>query len=240
MAGESAQREYERRRVKDAERRRRAWPVLGAFVILVAALGYLLGEQMSPGSGQGAALLFGVLTALKLGAELAPRQSTVSWKTGSAGERKVANWIDAQARFGWRALHDRLVPGRRSNIDHVAVGPGGVFVVDAKAYNGRLTVRRGQLRIAGRDCTKLLTQVTNQAAVVSARLATAGISAPPVRPVLCFVGTELPRRRLQVNGVEIVGRRGLQGQLLTGRHTGLTSHQIDRIVDCLQRELKPA
>lgn len=73
--------------------------------------------------------------------ELAPRQSTIAWRTGAEGEAAVGAVLYGLG--GWRALHDRRVPGRRSNIDHLAVGPGGVFTVDAKRYKGKLTVSRG-------------------------------------------------------------------------------------------------
>ena len=38
-------------------------------------------------------------------------------------------------------LHDRRVPGTRGNIDHIVVGPAGVFVIDAKNYQGKIEVR---------------------------------------------------------------------------------------------------
>ena len=38
-------------------------------------------------------------------------------------------------------LHDRAVPGGRANIDHIAVVPSGVWVIDTKHYRGRLEQR---------------------------------------------------------------------------------------------------
>jgi hypothetical protein len=35
-------------------------------------------------------------------------------------------------------LHDLAVPGSPANLDHLMIGPGGVFVVDSKQYRGRL------------------------------------------------------------------------------------------------------
>ena len=87
--------------------------------------------------------------------------STKAWARGSAGERKVA---DALAEVdGVRVLHDRRVPGTTGNIDHVVIGPGGVFVVDAKLYAGTIRVRdvgglfkRNQrLYVGRRDCSHL-------------------------------------------------------------------------------------
>jgi hypothetical protein len=39
-------------------------------------------------------------------------------------------------------LHDRLIPGSNANIDHLAIGRAGVFVIDSKRYTGQVE-RRG-------------------------------------------------------------------------------------------------
>ena len=72
------------------------------------------------------------------------RQSTNAWKVGAAGEERVAQALTAlvDAGHGY-ALHDRRVPGKRSNIDHLFVGAAGVYVIDAKRYkNAEVTVER--------------------------------------------------------------------------------------------------
>lgn len=53
---------------------------------------------------------------------------------GYFGERIVAEYLEPLKAQGWRIFHD--VPGEANghafNIDHVAAGPGGVFVVETK------------------------------------------------------------------------------------------------------------
>lgn len=70
-----------------------------------------------------------------------------------------------------RLLHDRRIPGTRANIDHIAIAPAGIFVIGAKRYTGRRTLRitGGLLRpraetlyVGRRDCSKLVTSVLNQ------------------------------------------------------------------------------
>jgi Nuclease-related domain len=39
------------------------------------------------------------------------------------------------------ALHDRRVSGSRANIDLFVIGPAGVFVIDAKRYEGQICIR---------------------------------------------------------------------------------------------------
>ncbi len=36
-------------------------------------------------------------------------------------------------------LHDLAIPGSRANGDHLLIGPPGVFLVDSKAWHGRIT-----------------------------------------------------------------------------------------------------
>ncbi len=72
------------------------------------------------------------------------RQSTNAWKVGAAGEERVAQALTALVDAGQGyALHDRRMPGKRSNIDHLFVGAAGVYVIDAKRYkNADVSVER--------------------------------------------------------------------------------------------------
>ncbi len=48
-------------------------------------------------------------------------------------------------------LHDVHWPGRQfANIDHIVVGPSGVFVIDSKNWEGQVDVRQGVFRHNGR------------------------------------------------------------------------------------------
>ena len=60
--------------------------------------------------------------------------STRVWQQGGNGEVRVAARLEKLlGGSGVRLLHDRRVPGHgQANIDHIAVGPGGVTVIDAK------------------------------------------------------------------------------------------------------------
>jgi len=71
-------------------------------------------------------------------------QSTRAWAIGAEGEERLAASL-AQVP-GLKTLHDRRVPGTRGNIDHIVIAPAGVFVVDAKHYQGSIEIRnRGWL-----------------------------------------------------------------------------------------------
>lgn len=68
-------------------------------------------------------------------------QSTTAWRRGAAGEERLGGILDALTDQGVRALHDRRIPRSRANIDHIAIGAAGVFVIDAKRYQGRPSLR---------------------------------------------------------------------------------------------------
>ena len=105
---------------------------------------------------------------------------THAWKVGAAGEERVAQALTALVDSGdGYALHDRRVPGKRSNIDHLFVGATAVFVIDAKRYkNADVTVERTgglfspvteTLKVGGRRKNDLVEAVHRQCEVVNSR-----------------------------------------------------------------------
>jgi Nuclease-related domain len=119
-----------------------------------------------------------------------PPASEVAWNIGAAGEETLA------ARLAKRCpdaivLHDRRIPHSRTNIDHLAVAPSGVYVIDAKRYRGKIEVRKSfvgtpRLTIGGRDKTKLVEGLRRQREAVRATLA-ASQPAMPVHACFCFL-----------------------------------------------------
>lgn len=69
----------------------------------------------------------GLLLALK-----EPPAHERRWAYGAGGEEMVAAALDRNLRADAVVLHDRAIPGSRANIDHIAVTPSGVQVVDTK------------------------------------------------------------------------------------------------------------
>lgn len=69
------------------------------------------------------------------------------WRRGAEGEEAVGQILDGLATGGWHVLHD--VTFGRGNIDHVVVGPGGVFAVETKSYAGQIYLDRLDQKILG-------------------------------------------------------------------------------------------
>ncbi|MBC9822826.1 NERD domain-containing protein [Terrabacter sp. MAHUQ-38] len=125
------------------------------------------------------------------------QQSTNAWDIGARGEEMLGSGLNQLASETLRLLHDRRIPASRANIDHLAVTPTGVYVIDAKKYKGRphLKIEGGLFRprverllVGTRDCTKLVDRVLKQVDLVRGLLH----DDAPVHGVLCFVDADWP------------------------------------------------
>jgi hypothetical protein len=124
-------------------------------------------------------------------------QTTRAWAAGAVGEERLGQRLDALSGDRVRLLHDRRMPRTRANIDHLAVTPTGVWVVDAKRYRGRpqlraegglLRPRTEKLLVGSRDCSATVDGVLKQVDVVRRVVG----DAVPIRGALCFVEADWP------------------------------------------------
>ncbi|MHB8299610.1 MAG: nuclease-related domain-containing protein [Dermatophilaceae bacterium] len=124
-----------------------------------------------------------------------------AWQSGERGEIAVAKVLDALAVDSIPALHDRRIPQKRSNIDHIAIGPAGIYVIDAKRYVGQrvevrrfgglFSPRRSELFVGGRRKAGLLNGLEPQEDAVLEALAELKLPTGYIaQPVLCFINAE--------------------------------------------------
>ncbi|HKD89376.1 MAG TPA: NERD domain-containing protein [Streptosporangiaceae bacterium] len=59
----------------------------------------------------------------------------------SSAQRRTKRRLFVVRVSGYLALHARCVPGTRSIIDHLVIGPGGVYALDSERWDRRLPVR---------------------------------------------------------------------------------------------------
>lgn len=117
------------------------------------------------------------------------QRSAEMYERGADGEGATAMALGQLPSEYWTVLHDVHWPGRRfANVDHVAIGPPGVFVIDSKNWSGRIEVADSVLRQNGRS------RQTAVAGAAESAMAVAGLvprlEPDHVRPVLCFVRGE--------------------------------------------------
>ena len=156
-----------------------------------------------------------------------------AWAVGAEGERRTAEVLARLESDGYRVLHDRRIPGSRANIDHVVVGPTGVYVVETKSWSGAVRLRGGAIRIAGRR-SAVIDQVQREADAVAV-----AVPGTQVTPIVCVHRADLPLRALEVDGVRVVGPKGLLSRLREGP-VRLALADIDRLTAQLDARLPRA
>ena len=135
--------------------------------------------------------------------------TTRAWSTGALGEERLGARLNELSTDSILVLHDRRIPRTRANIDHIAVAPTGIWVIDAKKYRGRpalkieggiLRQRTEKLLVGTRDCSRLVDGMLKQVGVVEDVLLVGGRpegsgrpwGRVPVHGVLCFVEADWP------------------------------------------------
>src|SRR4051812_33261348 len=108
---------------------------------------------------------------------------------GVQGEESTARILGVLSAEGWRVFHDVRWPGRaQANIDHVLVGPGGVFVVDTKSWSGHIDVKGGALRQDGKRRARHV--IASSAAAMAIGEVVPWVGHKLIHPVICFARPE--------------------------------------------------
>jgi hypothetical protein len=206
--GASAHAEYRRRRAIEWAAWTRTLPWRVAVILGVGAGGGVLGSLLAPRLG----LVAGGLAAVAAGWGLRfrPTPDAIAWRRGAAGERRTAQLLGSLERHGWAVLHDLAVPGSQANLDHLVIGPGGVFVIDSKQYRGRLQLDpSGRLWHGRYPLGPTLRAVSFEADRAAQVLADPQV----VVPIVAVHGAQVPWGKVLMDGVPVVSARRLPGML---------------------------
>lgn len=138
-------------------------------------------------AAQKAAAVRATAARYRIRADRAERRADY-WERGAHGEGALAEIMAPLAADGYYHMNDRAFPGSRANLDHLLIGPAGIFVIDAKSWTGEIKIAGKSLRQNGRSRDKHLEFMRVQAVEVASILdEVIGNHRPPVRPVMCFV-----------------------------------------------------
>jgi Nuclease-related domain len=111
-------------------------------------------------------------------------------KLGRDGERVVGDALQELVGTGWRVFHD--VPGNKFNIDHVVIGPGGIFMLETKTRSkphsqATVVVNRHGISVAGSQPSRdALDQAIAQSRWLADQLQKSTSRSFRVRPVVLF------------------------------------------------------
>jgi hypothetical protein len=149
------------------------------------------------------------------------------FRAGADGEEQVEHQL-SKLPNGWHLLHSLPAGSRTSDIDHVVVGPGGVFTVSAKHHPGATVWVDGDTFLVNE--TKLpYVRDARHVAVRTTRSLTelAGFAVPAIA-VIAVVGAHqgfTVKSQPADGAVRVVPRRNLVNWLL-GHRTILSPEQV--------------
>jgi hypothetical protein len=158
---------------------------------------------------------------------------------GERGELHVADVLEELRTEGYKPVHD--IVGDGFNVDHVIVGPGGVFAIETKFRSGRgeITFRNGETLIVGgfpeeKDCLK---QARGGAKAVSQLIAENCARREWVTPIVVFVGDWKIRNEWRDTDTRVFTPDGLS-RYIRNRQPRLTRREIELIVSHLERSAR--
>ena len=229
--GRSALTQYRRRRAEELAgwTRSLAW-----WAPLVAAAGLVAGA-LADQAGLPWAGLVGLAVAVLVGWRLRfrPSEQARAWQRGAHGERQTARLLDRLGRDGYVVFHDLAMPDSPANVDHLVIGPSGVFAIDSKQWTGN--VHQGADGLVWHDHYRLdrtLATVRWQAATLGRLL---GV---PVAPLVCVHGTHVHGGGLRAQGVAIVPAAVLRPAL--GYEHMLSDADVELYAATARMRLRPA
>lgn len=115
--------------------RMRTLVTLGVLAVVTTVLGRSFGLHSPLFIGSELALLVAMFAVTRYVLPLVDRHDR-----GAAGEEQVGALLQQLTRDGWSVIHDASFD--HGNVDHIAIGPGGVFSVETKSHPGPIRVQR--------------------------------------------------------------------------------------------------
>lgn len=166
---------------------------------------------------------------LRSRADKLARQAT-AWETGAEREPAVARRL-ADLPAGFTVLQDLTLPDAHVRLDHLVISAGGLYLVDAKKYSGRLVYSKKMLWHGRFPIIDKLETLVWEAESLSE------VIGADVVPVMCFVDAVLPQPVMTLGSV-IVCRTSVLHTVVRSTHATMSTADVARVID-IARQLAP-
>ena len=131
-------------------------------------------------------------------------------QSASADAEEATATALARLPAPWTALRDPVWPeDAHANIDHIVVGPAGVFVIDTRSWSGRVALEHGRLWQNGQDRSDALASAAEAAVSVSGFVSS--VRFDHVHAVVCCAERDIPAA--WVDGVLVCSSEKLVDEL---------------------------
>ena len=190
-----------------------------AATIAVAGVLALMGVWWWPATFLALGLLFVLQRLAGKGRILDPERL----RRGISGEEAVADALAGLPSSYW-VLHG--VSTGHGDVDHVVIGPTGVFALETKAWDGKFYRSRGQLYCNGKPAEHVLRQARGAAGQVRELLLAAGID-EWVEAVVVAARASVSRSPVRFRKSYVISIKDLVG-FVTDRPHSLSSSTVLR------------
>jgi hypothetical protein len=195
--------------------RMRTLVTLGVLAVATAALGRAFGLHDVRFLASEVALLAVIFATSRYVLPLVERRDR-----GASAEEHVGRLLEQLPAGSWRAVHDASFG--HGNIDHILIGPAGVFTIETKSHPGPVRV--------GRVHGATIRQAQAQ------RDAVQRVIDMPVEPLLVYSRAWVDRPLARRKGVRVLPARVLLGHLRK-RHQTLSREQVEDAHERLRQAL---
>jgi hypothetical protein len=147
--------------------------------------------------------------------------------------------------MGYLALDDWRLPGSRELIDHLVIGPAGVYAIDSERWDPVLPIHtlNGRIHLGPGSKDDRVDQLGLQARQVSEILSEELGAEINVQGALAIYGAMLPRSVVTIRGTDVIRGTELRAYLRRRARTSaitLTKEQVQVIHDTAIRALPAA
>ena len=195
--------------------RMRTLVTLGVLAVATALLGRTFGLHSAAFLVSEIALLASMFVISRYVLPLVERRDR-----GATGEEQVGGLLDPMSERGWRVIHDASLG--RGNVDHILIGPAGIFTIETKSHPGPVRVAR----VHGATLSQAQAQ----------RRAIERVTGIDVEPLIVFSRAWVDRPLSRRKGVRVLPARMLVGYL--GRlRAKLSPEEIERAHELVAQAL---
>ena len=194
-----------------------------------------------------AAIICGIFTRKKWQAIVNIKDELRKYELGFHAERVVASELEQLRAVGYQVFHDIIDDSRPGgektnyNIDHIVVGPQGVFVIETKGKRKATplptsTLKEHQLAFDGKQLSfpngtvteQPIQQAKQNAQFVEKWLATSVSGELPCRAIVAYPGWFVKNKDGKINGVQPA--KGLAKRIPSlGRGRQLEPHEVSAL-----------
>ncbi|HEY8914290.1 nuclease-related domain-containing protein [Lacisediminihabitans sp.] len=158
-----------------------------------------------------------------------PSGESRPWYVGALGEIAVAGLLSSLGPE-WTVLHSVPIGNGETDIDHVVIGPPGVFTINTKNHSGQDVWIGGHGLFVSGKSTRYIPAAMDEAAVAERRLSAAADLTVPVAPLIVLLNPGVRTVKAEPEGgVRVVSDAELL-DLLRDRPV-FSDQQVARIVE---------